>query len=113
MDIDPKRILIVYQHHGEPDEMRLTTQWHLRFMEASEVPHEIVYYNTTDDAPTWYGQDKPSEPPEWLRNKRFDVIIFFYSILGYKVMGSFFLRVEKDIRLVPRYGGIENCDAAG
>lgn len=97
MKLKPKKILVVYQYHGDKTYLRTSEKTHIHCMETSDIPHDITYYNTADDTPTWYRQNKSSKPPDWIQRSKFDVIIFFNSLLGYRTNVPIFYEWKKHI----------------
>ena len=97
MKITPKNILVVYQYHGDKAQLRTSEKIHIHCMETSNTPHTITYYNTADDAPTWYGQNKSSKAPDWIQRSKFDVIVFFNSLVGYRTSGPLFYEWKKHV----------------
>lgn len=92
MTFAPKKILVVYDHRGDPANMRLSIKHHLRALEYSEADHEIVYYNTFDDAPTMLTHDKPMATPNWAREGDFDAVLLHNTFLCFRWTDWYFYR---------------------
>ncbi|NIM97424.1 MAG: hypothetical protein GTO24_04870 [candidate division Zixibacteria bacterium] len=97
MSIGPKRILIVYDHRDSPKRMRLTIKQHLHALESSDVKHELLYYNTSDEDPypAVIRAETPAVPPSWVHDGPFDVVILHYAFLSYRFTGSFFYKWKR------------------
>ena len=61
VDAPPRDWLVLYLH-AEADPMRPTTKQHLRFLEHSLTPHNVLYWNA------WHGV------PGWIRSYPYDVV---------------------------------------
>ncbi len=85
----PQRILVVYSNPDPPDQTRLTMLQHIHTMDHSDVSHEITYFNTFDLIPKWWDAtlQPPAAPPKALVASDFDVIIFHYSFLSFRILG--------------------------
>jgi hypothetical protein len=68
VDAPPRDWLILYLH-AEAEPMRPTTIQHLRFLEHSLTPHNVLYWNA------WHGV------PAWVRSYPYDVVVLHYSLL--------------------------------
>lgn len=85
-----KRILIIYD--DRKNEMVLTDRQHLRALEQSPTPHEIVYLNFADLAPSGDLGDSVAEPPASILDIRFDVVILHYLFLAIRTTGELFYK---------------------
>jgi hypothetical protein len=65
----PPRDWLVLYLHAEAEPMRPTTTQHLRFLEHSLTPHNVLYWNA------WHGV------PSWIRSYPYDVVVLHYSLL--------------------------------
>jgi len=95
MDISPWRILIIYDYRDDPKKMRVTIKQHLHALRYGNVKHELVYYNTFDDVPSWVLDGTPADPPSWLDQNAFDVVILHYSFLSFRTTGPFFYKWKR------------------
>jgi hypothetical protein len=68
VDAPPRDWLVLYLH-AEAEPMRPTTTQHLRFLEHSLTPHNVLYWNA------WHGV------PSWIRSYPYDVVVLHYSVL--------------------------------
>jgi hypothetical protein len=68
VDAPPRDWLVLYLH-AEAEPMRPTTTQHLRFLEHSLTPHNVLYWNA------WHGV------PGWVRSYPYDVVVLHYSVL--------------------------------
>jgi hypothetical protein len=68
VDAPPRDWLVLYLH-AESEPMRPTTTQHLRFLEHSLTPHNVLYWNA------WHGV------PGWVRSHPYDVVVLHYSVL--------------------------------
>ena len=68
MHVLPRDWLVLYLH-AEAEPMRPTTTQHLRFLEHSLTPHNVLYWNA------WHGV------PGWIRSYPYDVVVLHYSLL--------------------------------
>src|SRR5690349_21494963 len=68
VDGPPRDWLVLYLH-AEAEPMRPTTTQHLRFLEHSLTPHNVLYWNA------WHGV------PGWVRSHPYDVVVLHYSLL--------------------------------
>jgi len=68
VDAPPRDWLVLYLH-AEAEPMRPTTTQHLRFLEHSLTPHNVLYWNA------WHGV------PGWIRSYPYDVVVLHYSLL--------------------------------
>jgi hypothetical protein len=68
VDAPPRDWLVLYLH-AEAEPMRPTTTQHLRFLEHSLTPHNVLYWNA------WHGV------PAWVRSYPYDVVVLHYSVL--------------------------------
>jgi hypothetical protein len=68
VDAPPRDWLVLYLH-AEAEPMRPTTTQHLRFLEHSLTPHNVLYWNA------WHGV------PSWVRSYPYDVVVLHYSVL--------------------------------
>ena len=68
VDAPPRDWLVLYLH-AEAEPMRPTTTQHLRFLEHSLTPHNVLYWNA------WHGV------PAWIRSYPYDVVVLHYSVL--------------------------------
>ena len=89
----PKRILVVYDHRQT--DMRLTIKNHLRALETSDIPHEIVYYNSAEAAPGWDVNGPVAPPPPEILNDCFDAVILHYAFLALRTTGNAFFRFKR------------------
>lgn len=92
MGFPSKKILVVYDHRGDDADMRLSVKHHLRALDYSDANHEIVYYNTFDDAPAMLTHDEPMAMPAWARNGRFDTVILHNTFLCFRWTDWYFYR---------------------
>lgn len=91
----PKRILIIYDYREDSEKMRLTIKHHLRVLESSDSKHEIVYFNTFDDVPSWILDGTPAVPPSWLHHNSFEIVILHYSFFSLRYTGNFFYKWKR------------------
>src|SRR5512138_459098 len=98
MQRKPKRILVVYDNRT-PD-MRLTIKHHLRALETSEIPHEIIYYNSGEAAPGWEIDGPVAPPPQELIDSHFDAVILHYAFLALRTTGDAFFRFKHGFRWI-------------
>ena len=68
VDATPRAWLILYLH-ADAEPMRPTTVQHLRFLDHSLTPHDVLRWNAA------YGV------PRWVRDYPFDVVLLHYSVL--------------------------------
>ena len=68
VDATPRAWLILYLH-AEAEPMRPTTVQHLRFLEHSLTPHDVLRWNAAHGV------------PRWVRDYPFDVVLLHYSVL--------------------------------
>ena len=68
VDATPRAWLILYLH-AEAEPMRPTTVQHLRFLEHSLTPHDVLFWNAVHGV------------PRWVRDYPFDVVLLHYSVL--------------------------------
>jgi hypothetical protein len=68
VDATPRSWLILYLH-AEAEPMRPTTVQHLRFLEHSLTPHDVLRWNAAHGV------------PRWVREHPFDVVLLHYSVL--------------------------------
>jgi hypothetical protein len=68
VDATPRAWLILYLH-AEAEPMRPTTVQHLRFLEHSLTPHDVLFWNAAHGV------------PRWVRDHPFDVVLLHYSVL--------------------------------
>ncbi len=91
---NPKKILIIYEHRGNPTSMRLSVRHHLCALEA-HTEHEITYFNSADLISSWIIEDQISLFPDQLRYKQFDVLILHTTFLCMRWTGDYFLKWKK------------------
>jgi hypothetical protein len=68
VDAKPRAWLILYLH-AEAEPMRPTTVQHLRFLENSLTPHDVLFWNAAHGV------------PRWVRERAYDVVLLHYSVL--------------------------------
>jgi hypothetical protein len=68
VDATPRAWLILYLH-AEAEPMRPTTVQHLRFLDHSLTPHDVLFWNALHGV------------PRWVRDYPFDVVLLHYSVL--------------------------------
>ncbi len=68
VDARPRAWLILYLH-AEAEPMRPTTVQHLRFLDHSLTPHDVLRWNAAHGV------------PRWVRDYPFDVVLLHYSVL--------------------------------
>ncbi|MCL4296062.1 MAG: hypothetical protein KJ077_10060 [Anaerolineae bacterium] len=83
MSTNPKRILVIYYNPYSLDHTRLTIIQHLRTLEASDVKHDITYYNAFDDYPSGQLGEESLAAPPWVHETTFDAVILHYSFLAF------------------------------
>ncbi len=90
MQYPPKRILIIYDNRR--NEMILTDKQHLRVLEHSHIPHQLVYLNFADLAPSGGLDDPVANPPEDILETQFDAVILHYAFLSLRTTGQIFYK---------------------
>jgi hypothetical protein len=71
----PQRILVLYWY---PSQMRPAILHHLQALNYSEIPHEVIYYNTLNRVFSW------------LRYLNFDAVILHNTLLGLRWSATFY-----------------------
>ena len=89
MSKQSKRILVVCYLPGSIERTRATILHHLRVLEYSEAGHDLVYYNTFDEAPYSLPAEKtPNRDLSGeLRGQRFDAVLLHYTFLSVRTVG--------------------------
>jgi len=86
MDLESKRILVVYDHRDAYEKMRLSIKHHLQALEEGEVNHDIYYHNSY------------VETPDWLPREAFDVVILHTTLLCWRWTGDqYFIPFKKQL----------------
>lgn len=90
----PRKILFVYEHRDQ-GEMRASISSHLRALEASDIPHEITYYNAAEDINTWDLDNAALPMPKRLRGNSFDAVLLHTTLLCMRWTGAYFPKWKK------------------
>ena len=87
--ISPQKILVIYDNRLPPEQTRITIIEHVHTMDYSEVPHDIVYYNTHEIPPPIFGYHYDPIPiSKTLLEENWDAVILHYSFLSFRIIGE-------------------------
>lgn len=102
------KLLVIYYHAAPPEETRNTIISHLRVLEASDVDHDITYYNTHDDVPDWTKIDiaSPMARPTQLSDS-YDAIILHYTFLSNRTLGLPFYKWKREFDWIKTINGLK------